>query len=107
MDKERQRQIELAALKYYNEVYSTKYSVECNFTHGAQWADEHPSGWHDLMKDPNDFPKEFNVVIISIEQENGNTRSDNGYYDGKRWWVDEESEIPNIIAWMKLPEFTD
>ena len=63
--------------------------------------------WHDLRKNHGDLPKEFNMVIISIEQENGNTRSDNGYYDGKRWWVDEESEIPNILAWMEIPKFKD
>ena len=55
MNKERQIDIEIAASDYYNSDVSTGYSVECNFTHGAQWADKHPSGWHDLRKDPNDL----------------------------------------------------
>ena len=103
MDKERQRQIELAALKYYYEVYSTKYSVECNFTHGAQWADEHPSGWHDLRKEPNDFPKEGEDVVA--EDENKNVRI--VYYNNGRWWYEEAEFTLDIIAWMVIPEFKD
>ena len=105
MNKERQIDIEIAASDYYNSDVSTGYSVECNFAHGAQWADEHPIGWHDLRKDPEDLPKGFGVVIIAIEQKNGHVRSDNGYYDGKRWWIDEEVVIPNVLAWMEIPKF--
>ena len=60
--------------------------------------------WHDLNKNPKDFPKDWDVVIVSVKQK-FIAFSDTGYYDGKRWWVDEEVETPNVIAWINIPKF--
>ena len=126
MNKERQRQIELASTRYYNEDYNG-YSVECNFTHGAQWADEHPIGWHDLRKNPEDLPCNYPELIcenkskiiigenterVLVKWDNSESvhfdrmkfmRSKNEPEETWQWY----SSIINkkVIAWINIPKF--
>ncbi len=99
MDKQRQRQIEIAALDYYNSEVSG-YSIECNFTHGAEWADEHQnSPWHDLRKNPEDLPKENTWCVIGWK----NRATLLSLYVGNKLFVGDQSGMTEI--WMEIPGF--
>lgn len=127
MNKERKRQIELAALAYYNSYGHKGYSTECNFTHGAQWADRHLIGWHDLRKDPEDLPFNYpelvcenkskviigeSTVRVLVKWDNSESihfdkmkfmRSKN---EPKETWQWYSSIIDRkVIAWMEIPKF--
>ena len=105
MNKERQRQIELASTRYYNEDYNG-YSVECNFTHGAQWADRHPSDWHDLRKDPNDLPKLEDIIIVCKEFMGTEIIYEIECYYPRNWTREaSEQKRKRVLAWMEIPKF--
>ena len=61
--------------------------------------------WHDLRKNPNDLPENFDVVIVCVKRVSGHTESLIGYNDGGIWFVEQEGEEPNVIAWMDIPAF--
>ena len=106
MNKERQRKIELAALAYYKSYGNKGYSSECNFTHGAQWADEHPIGWHDLRKDPNDLPKLEDIIIVCKEFMGTEIIYEIECYYPRNWTREaSEQKRKRVLAWMEIPKF--
>lgn len=112
MDKQRQRQIEIAALDYYNSG-SSGYSIECNFTHGAEWADINQiSPWHNLTENPDDLPKANKEVLVKYISYVGNNEcNDTATYVFNQdeqcyeWRFRILGSYQEILAWMEMPEF--
>ena len=68
--------------------------------------------WHDLRKDPNDFP-EINVPVlvktmVGVICSYGNTVCRYGYNDNSKnyeWKFPENKNKFDVLAWMEIPEF--
>ena len=100
----RQEQIELAASSYYDRY--PYFSAECNFRHGAQWADEHPNiKWHDLRKNPNDLPEENKEVLVSIRKGLLHKYVVDTYFEGE--WREKSYHGGEYIGWSEIQEWKE
>ena len=71
-------------------------------------ATENGIQWHDLRKDSNDLPKEYDSVLARTECYEHKTTSICNYHY-KKWWVTSEFSYSDeeVIAWCEIPQFKE
>ena len=75
--------------------------------------------WHDLSKDPNDLPKNYELVLVKAEYDkdeycygigNGYTMARYGFNQEEQkyeWNFYINNYFKEVLAWMYIPKFKD
>ena len=98
----------------YSEAFIEKGVAKASYAKGyIAGATENGIQWHDLRKDPNDLPKEFDVNKNRWEMEKRITKHivQNEYGErvccfGGTWYYEEGDEA-HPIAWCEIPTFKE
>ena len=62
--------------------------------------------WHDLRKNPDDFPKTENEVLIIVRRSKYQKITFKAFYNLSRWIYQNWSNDV-VLAWMDIPKFKD
>lgn len=106
----------LKSEKGYNGISFQEFWAE-----GAKWGIANAIEWHDLRKNPDDLPKEFDVIkkafgiypeekaihiVLNQDGEYVHYLSGDWYYIYDEDIVGDSSKV-DVIAWCELPQFKE
>ncbi|MBR4396576.1 MAG: hypothetical protein IKS93_01840 [Methanobrevibacter sp.] len=61
--------------------------------------------WHDLQKDKNDLPKEYDTVLVCTEDTDLHRLYLLCNYHYGKWWFAYGETVDDVIAWCEIPTF--
>lgn len=85
----------------------TVSQTDCYVQGYINGAKENGTQWHDLRKDPNDLPKEYDTVLVCTEDIDLHklVLICNYHYD--KWWFADGETAEDVIAWCEIPQFKE